>query len=307
MKFKYKEYLTFNKSERNGLIVLSIILLIVVLLPSIYEKFINKENTINIKEFQAEINSFIKDQKIIAKETKNKFQYKNKTFNYNNISKSVAENQLTPFFFNPNNLPYEKWQKLGLRDEQIKVIKNFEEKGGKFYKKEDLKKIYSISESDYQVLEPYILIPDSKVFNQTTDKPIKKQQIIDINHSDTSELKLLNGIGSKLSKRILKYRESLGGFHSKEQLKEVFGISPELYQSIEPNVIISQSAINKININSASIETLNKHPYIDYYVAKSIVKYREMHGNYSKIEDIKKSELVHEDLFNKIKPYITIN
>ena len=51
------------------------------------------------------------------------------------------------FTFNPNTLETEGWRKLGLSERQAKTIMNYRSKGGRFYKKEDLKKIYIKSKS----------------------------------------------------------------------------------------------------------------------------------------------------------------
>jgi DNA uptake protein ComE-like DNA-binding protein len=99
----------------------------------------------------------------------------------------------------------------------------------------------------------------------------------------------------------------LGGFARKEQIMEVWGIDKELYDQIKSQLKVGKTQLKKININSCTIDELKDHPYIDYYVARSIVKYRQSHGKYKKTSDIMKSALVHEALYNKLKPYLSIN
>lgn len=171
MKQFFKDYLSFNKRERNGIFVLLLILILVIAIPRILPLFSSKEK-FDFSAFQNDISKFEKN--IITKEKQDSSKYKD--FNYDNIDRSVAENKLHPFYFNPNNLPEEKWKELGFDDKQIKIIKNFEAKGGKFYKKEDLKKIYGISESEYAVLEPFIQIPEEQKNNKKDFTSFKKRK-----------------------------------------------------------------------------------------------------------------------------------
>jgi competence protein ComEA len=110
----------------------------------------------------------------------------------------------------------------------------------------------------------------------TEKKKIKKEQIlrININTADAGELKKLKGIGEKLSARIVRYREKLGGFYSIEQIKEVYGIKPETYKSIKSH-IYCKGRIKKINVNKATFKELVRHPYLSYKEVKEIFKFRD--------------------------------
>ncbi|MDR2556733.1 MAG: ComEA family DNA-binding protein [Bacteroidales bacterium] len=134
----------------------------------------------------------------------------------------------------------------------------------------------------------------------------KKQFVATLNSADTNDLKELRGIGSGFARRIVAYREKLGGFVRKEQLKEVWGIDSALYSKIAQQVTIDASKIRKININTATIDILKKHPYLDYYLAKEIVKYREKHGTFTTIDDLQKVNLIDSGTYNRIKPYLTV-
>lgn len=316
---KLREYFNFNRSERNGALILIFLILLVATFPQWWVVFAQEETEFEIASFKAQVDSFIANQEIIEEQKKQKyFAYpssttykKKKSFDYKNISKSAAEHKITPIYFNPNNLPKEKWEEMGFTEKQIGVIKNYEKKGGKFYRKEDLRKIYSIDDETYQLLEPYIIIPKDTVQHENVEKSKPtidyKNLVVDINTADTAELKKLRGIGDAYSQRIVKYRNSLGGFVKKEQLLEVWGLSKELFETISDNISLSKMPIKKININSANIDALKKHPYVDFYVARSIVKYRQAHGKYKNIHDITQSELVHEDLYQKLEPYLTLD
>jgi DNA uptake protein ComE-like DNA-binding protein len=129
---------------------------------------------------------------------------------------------------------------------------------------------------------------------------------VNINKIDSLELISFKGIGPVTASRILKYRKILGGYLSISQLKEVYGITDEWYAKFKGEFFCNAEDILKININSASIDEMKKHPYIDYKVANSIYWMRQNHGTYKNIEDIMKSDLINEELFSKIAPYLTI-
>lgn len=132
----------------------------------------------------------------------------------------------------------------------------------------------------------------------------KKPLHINLNSADTTELKQLKGIGSSFAKRIVKYRDALGGFVKLEQLNEVYGMTPEMIALIETNIFIDGLNIQKIDVNSASVEELKAHPYIDWKVANSIVQIRNNYGKFASVDGIMKSVLIDEVLFHKLKPYL---
>ena len=121
--------------------------------------------------------------------------------------------------------------------------------------------------------------------------------------------KKIKGIGNSFSARIVKYRTDLGGFVSKEQLKEVYGLDEELYAKIEPHLlpISAETMLPKLNINAATAEMLWRHPYITPTIAKGMVKYRKQHGKFKRIEDLKKLYLIDDELYDKIKVYFRID
>lgn len=129
---------------------------------------------------------------------------------------------------------------------------------------------------------------------------------IDINTADTIEFIALPGIGSRLADRIIRFRESLGGFYSIEQISEVYGLADSVFQKIKPLLISPAFDIKRININTASLEELKAHPYIRYTIANSIVNYRAQHGAFTNIEDLRKIVTITNDVFEKIISYLTL-
>lgn len=198
---------------------------------------------------------------------------------------------------------------MGLKDWQIKVIKKYEAKGGKFYNKEDFKRMFCISPSEYEILEPYISIPEQK--NEYADrkpevKEIKKKVLVELNSADSVTLLTLYGIGPSFAKRIIKYRNLLGGFYSKQQLLEVYGFDQDRLDKIDAFCEVSSAGIKKININSIKTEELKKHPYLDYYTAKAIVDQRIVLRKFTSVQQIKEIPLIHDELFVKIRNYLVL-
>ena len=130
---------------------------------------------------------------------------------------------------------------------------------------------------------------------------------IDINGSSAESLTNIRGIGPVLSARIIKYRNSLGGFISLNQLDEVYGLEMELLKDLKSKVSITDSvAIRKLNINQLDSDSLKSHPYINWNLANAIVAYREQHGNYDSIEKIKSIHLLNNEIYFKIAPYLKV-
>lgn len=303
----YKDYFSFTQSEKKGIVFfLVIIFLLLLSFPLLY--FLKAKEKPDFSEFENAINAFEKSQQNEQSNANNNF--KNENFQSKNIEY---------FSFNPNTISNEDWKKLGFAAWQIKTINNYKTKGGSWKTKTDVLKIYGIDTAHYEQLKPFIQLPD-KIDYQQKNYPIYEKKDfqkneyekkdytlkVDINTADTTELKKLKGIGIGYAKRIVKYREELGGFLSIEQLSEVWGLTPETLEKCLPQIIISNQNIKKININTASAEELKKHPYISWKIANVIEKYRKANGRYSALDDLKKLHLVDEELLNKLKPYLEI-
>lgn len=307
-------YFKFNKTEQNGFFVI----LVVIILFAIVYSLVSRENKGTAIDHQTRVfeQSFHDSTELVDYPTR-KFATadvnleKKEPYSKRSISPNVEEAEL--FYFDPNNLSVADWGKLGLSDKQIAVIKNYEKKGGRFKDKDDVKKIYSINDRLYKKLEPYIRIKAKTTdVSSTVKDPLlydkfetNKAELIDINVCDTTALKSLKGIGSILSKRILKYKDVLGGFYRIEQLKEVYGVTSETYDLIKDNIKVSNlDGIKKININQIDANSLGKHPYLSPKDAKLIINYRDQHGIYANIEDLTKIGTLSDLAIAKIAPYL---
>ncbi len=310
------EYLDLNKSERRGIIILMSIIIIVIVIR-VYFPYpkIDKSlsDTLEISEKHFDTLKKILSQKQEYKKVYN--NYNNyKPYNKTDYSKESQQKQLTPFEFNPNGLNKEQWIKMGFSEKQAELIKKFEAKGGKFYAKEDVAKLWCISNKDYKILEPYILLPSqndsnfkhNKYQQKTNFKEEKQIQIVEINTASDKELMDIPGIGKYYATQIIKQRRKLGGFCNKEQLLEINKMDTIKFLKIESYITVNKDVIRKINVNDASLEELRTHPYFTYNTSLALINYRERHGKFQKTEDIKKCDLFTDELYKKILPYINI-
>ena len=210
------------------------------------------------------------------------------------VERVTQVNELHPFPFNPNTMTEEEGLQMGLSDRQVHNIINYRNSGGHFYSKKDLGKLYSISESDFEQLEPFIVLPEvsrdtrasrekakvKETKNDTeTPKPVKKEiPIVDINSVDSATLVELPQIGSFTAVRIIEYREKLGGFIQLEQLHEVKGVDSTRYATILPYLRLENVEIQQLDVNRSDFKTLVNHPYLSYNQVKAIVNHREKKG-----------------------------
>jgi competence protein ComEA len=222
-------------------------------------------------------------------------------FEYSGTVKNIADT-LKPFNFDPNQASFTTLVSLGLSQKQAKTVLNFRNKGGRFRKPSDISKIYGISDEIALKLFPYIIIGKDSLISQKT-VPYNKQKI-DLNNCDTALLNSLPGIGPVLSLRIIKYRNLLGGFASKGQLKEVYGLPGETYNMINDRVFTDSAVIKRININEAEYRDLIKHPYFEKYDVEAILKYRKIKGRISGMTELTGSKILSDEKAKKIKPYL---
>lgn len=295
-----KDYFDISKTEKRGIVILVVIIAIVLSSPFVYKYFFLSKSDNDFNVFQQEIDA-LEASVESANENNN---YKNyKKFDYYDVDKSFAEINLTPFPFDPNTAKIEDFQKMGFSEKQIKTIENYRNKGGTYYKKEDFAKMYCINEEEYKILEPFISIQQKEYPKKDT---YNEEFTIEINAATAEELTKIKGIGSSYSKRIVKYRDLLGGFVNKYQLLEVYGMDSVRFNNMIPFVEINPYSVIKINVNTADFKTLTAHPYISSNIALSIINYREMHGEYQRLEEIKASVLIDNQMYNKISPYLVV-
>jgi competence protein ComEA len=213
------------------------------------------------------------------------------------------------FAFNPNTSSVSELKALGFSEHLSTRIASYRSAGGDFSVKSDLLKIYGIDPSFYQELYPYIELPE-KVEKKT--KPlqstgIKENVTLDLNTADSVQLSTVRGIGPKLAARIIKFRNSLGGFIKHEQLKEVYGLDSTVIREVSKAFFIQKDFEPvKINVNTASEAELFSHPYIRKKIANAIITYRFQHQSFSSVEDIRKLTILKPEEADRLIPYLKI-
>ena len=381
MNEQIKDYFYFSKGEKNGLIVLMILIVLLFVLPYLFVLFPSKETPIT-NEYKAEIELF-SNSLTLSEEP-----------DYNNrLDQYIIEryDSLNLFLFNPNTTSSENFKKLGFTDKQIATINNYISKGGKFRIKDDFRKIYGIRPQQYQILKPFILLPDNQEnnyvkndysdteipnlnlqdslfvfdpnfasnsefeklglsekqtstiknylnkggkFNNKEDfkkiygiseqqfnklepyisikmetKSIEKteESTVEINAATLEQLVDIKGIGNYTASEIIKYRQKLGGFVNLEQLLEIKSLKKETYDYIHKKFTVDSKSIKKISLNFSEVEDFVAHPYFNYYQAKEIVKFRSVNGPFKDKKQLLDNKILLEISFKKIEPYISLN
>ena len=286
----FRHYFGFTTKESKGFLVLMGVLGFVLLLPTLYDAFEPAPQPIEVlvKELKAYSALQILETKQVS-----------------------AKSTITLFTFDPNTSSESDFIRLGLPNFLAKRIVNYRTKGGKFRKAADFAKIYGLRETDFQRLLPYIQLDEierkeypktvyeKKVFSPTFSKTI------DLNLADTSDLKRINGIGSVLALRIIKYRNKLGGFANATQLREVYGLDSLVANlTLSKFVLQDKNLLRRISINQLPSDSLSKHPYIGRKSAKTLTNYRTQHGAFHSKEDILKSKALESDKVEKLMPYL---
>lgn len=282
----------FSRAEANGFIILAGIVLAFAIAPTVYLNSYRPSNEIDslaFKTWVSEVEASIKKKTQKPKPT---------------VSRIIYD-------FNPNSDPASRLMGSGIPEKIARRIANYRKKGGIFRKKDDLKKIYGLSDSLYVAIEPHILITVvERPVSNGTDRQISEEFIpsiyFDLNQASVEELQKIKGVGPVLSERIAKYRNMLGGFYDYPQLNEVYGLKSEVIEEIQRHSTISPIHESLLINQQDSIKILARHPYIDYSMARSIINYRKVHGDFQAKEELKNIKILDDSLFHKIAPYLSL-
>jgi len=290
----------YSKGERRGVVVLISIITLLLIYVVFYKQFVSSQTL--------PPNAYQDLKKIYENDSLSRIQ--------ENLSKAQYSNAKR-FKFDPNVVTEKELVSMGLSPRQSQSILNYRTKGGKFFKPEDFKKMYTVSDEFYQSVKPYISIKSDvyksqKRYNKTYRKrsfsKSKKEKIhVNLSLATEQELKRVKGIGEKLAGRIVKYRDLLGGFYSTSQLSEVYGMSQENLKSILPQVFVDEGEVQLYDINSLEAKELARHPYIrEWDHLNMILNERKLNGPYLNLEDLKsRCNAQQLQYIQKIAPYIS--
>lgn len=295
-----KRFFIYTKSEKNGTIVLAIILIALVTITFFLNPLLTNNSNIDNDTHQ-KVDSFFRS-----------LEYTEPVNREPNDHSALKEElsfikEIKQFYFDPNTVNMDSLIDLGLSPKQAQVVINYRTKGGRFKTANDLSKIHVIDSATFLRLKPWVRISENYLIADSTKANVPVQAIlVELNSADSISLTKIKGIGRSFARRIILYRNLLGGFYSINQLSEVYGLNNELISTIRPNIWIDSLAVKRININMVTYEELKNHPYLTDYQAKSIVYYRSKRGSFVSLTEILESKLLPEDRFIKIKPYLTL-
>jgi DNA uptake protein ComE-like DNA-binding protein len=295
----WKDFFYYTKSERRVILLLLAIDLLLLGIWAVMEYLRPVEVPVTLSESE-EIDSFLanlEEQEKIRK---------------SHTPKNEISAVLQPF--DPNTADSVLLRQLGLPVYIVRNILKYRAKGGVFRSPESFSRIYGLKEEVYQKLKPYITIAPlvsvshvrTDTFRQLKDTipyipKYEEGTIVDLNKADTSILKRIPGIGSTLARMIVVYRQRLGGFYDVSQLQEV----PHVRVELNKWFVVTPAGLHKIQVNSASLDKLRSHPYMDFYKAKAIMEYRRKRGKIKGLSQLSMFEEFTEKDLKRLSPYLT--
>lgn len=288
---KVISYFKFSKAERKGI---ALLLLLVLVLQLGYH-FVD-------------FNSF-------AKDSPDKLRWLALQAELDSVKEASLKVEKKMYPFNPNFITDYKGYTLGMNVVEIDRLHAYRKEGKYVNSPQEFQTITKISDSLLQAISPYFKFPDwvknkkeSVGYVHYEKKSLVKKEkkvLIDINQATQEDLIKIYGIGEGISLRILKFKESLGGFVSMEQMNDVWGLSPEVIQRLNDNFkIVSPPDVKKIDINNASLKEIAEFPYFKYTLAKEIVKHRSMNGDFKNATDLTKIKGLSIEKANIIALYL---
>jgi len=287
-----KSHFKFTKGQRSGIFLL---LLIIAVMQSLYffADFSSKQVSINQDEltaFQNEIDSL----GLVEKETQ----------------------QTKIFPFNPNYITDYKGYTLGMSPNEIDRLLKFREQNKWVNSAKQFQEVTKVSESLLNTISPYFKFPEwvtnpkpSTSFKYQNNTPKTFDQKIDLNTATAKQLQRVNGIGEKLSDRVIKFRNKFKeGFIADVQLQDVYGISPEvLKRLLNEFTVKTPRQIEKFNLNNVTIEQLVTIQHIDYEIAYEILDQRTLREGFKSLDELTKVKGFPIDKIEIIKLYLTLN
>jgi DNA uptake protein ComE-like DNA-binding protein len=274
MNFKQQiNFLRFTKEQRIGFFLL---FAIIVVQQLVY--FFVDFNPIEEKDFTK--------QKWLALQTE-----------VDSLKLLKSNEKPTIYLFNPNFISDYKGYKLGMSVEEIDRLLAFRKQNKYVNSAKEFQSVTKVSDSLLNTMASFFKFPDwvsqkknTNQYKSFSDKTFGKKEkvvVIDINQATQQDLIKVSGIGEALSLRILTQKEKLGGFVSMEQMKDIWGLSPEVILNLNKYFAITKLPdLNKIDINNASLKELSQFFYFKNDLARQIVKYRSMNGDFKNIEDL---------------------
>jgi DNA uptake protein ComE-like DNA-binding protein len=295
----FREYFQFTRKERNGILFLIAIVIALWILYFSIDYFKNPQS-LNYSLFENQVDSFyvqLRDSditKLNSKPITNKFSG-TIDVNHPDVNSLIS---------------------LGVSKKIANAWVNYTSKGGKFKTKEDVKKIWGMTDAlYYQIASQLTFSKDTSKafhsFSKNNFKPFQSTycsdvQSMELNTADSIQIVGLPSIGESFAHRIIAYRSRLGGFYQKEQLLEIYGFTQELLTKISPYIIIDSLKVKKVHVNQADYKTMVNNPYFSKEIAKEILQYRKKNGKFLTTEELLTHQIISVKEWEKLKRYVEL-
>jgi competence protein ComEA len=277
-----KEYFYFSQTERKGIFALLLLLVSVTAFPFVYTFFFPPEPLSFTLETLPESKPEIQELK-------------------------TQNHQRSLFSFDPNTAGKEELARLGFSPKNIQTIQRYIGKGGRFKQPEDLRKLFGLNRTLVEQLIPFVVIPQQQPsLSGDSTKRYHTKGPVEINTADTNALIALYRIGPTMARRIVEYRERLGGFLALEQLTEIYGFDEDILYDLKGKITVNASLARIWNVNTVTLDELKTHPYFKYKLSNAIINYRQQHGPYVSLEELKKIVIVNDSIYRNITQYLKI-
>lgn len=290
MKF-LKSHFALTRSQQNGIFVL--IVLIIVLQAVLLFDFFPQNQYDAVEEDKVEM-------------------YREQLDSLQKVENRIIKKD-TIYPFNPNFMTDFRGYQLGMSIDEIDRLLAYRNSGKWVNSPGDFQKVTGISDSLLKIISPAFRFPEwTQKLNSDKVQPAKpvissSVMVTDLNSASAQDLKSVNGIGEVLSERIVKYRQSIGGFLDHSQLQDVYGLSPEVIENILLKFkILNRPDFQKKDINSINVADLSELPYFNYGLAKKLISYRTLHEGISSFEELSKIDDFPYDKIDRIKLYLTV-
>ena len=284
-----KSHFAFNRSERNGIFVLVLLIIFLQLIYFFYPFSSEAAPSAEQLQLEQELQHSIDSLKQIAAE----------------------RDSVKMYPFNPNFISDYKGYVLGMSVEQIDRLHNYRSKELWVNSPEEFQQVTEVSDSLLKTISPYFKFPEFQLKqfqNNTTQKSHfpASLKMADLNAATAEELQQVNGIGEKLSARIVKYRQSIGGFRSEIQLQDVYGLQPEVIRRVSEKFEVMQKA-EKADLNEITALELSEMPYFNYELARAVIDLRKRQGRINTFESLGEIKDFPLEKLERIKLYLAIN
>src|SRR5690606_7835534 len=286
-----KSFFVFKRKQRNGIIGL---LLVIIIIQVLYFTV----------EFSNEKIYDVFSEEIVLLQQKT-----------DSLKQISSAEHLIKYSFNPNYIDDHRGYTLGMSVEEIDRLHRYRASGKWVNSAEDFQRVTGVSDSLLSEIKPLFKFPEwvnssskQRSYATTFSKEKSFSQKKNLNTATAEELREIRGVGEVLSKRIISYREHLKGFIIDEQLYDVYGLESSVAQNIMKEYTVKETpVIEKININTASSSDMSTLPLISFQLAKEIVDYRILHNGFTDLEQLKNVKGFPVSKYDRFTLYLTLD